>query len=96
VFTRPHGCEPVLMAEFGSFPEADRLMWGPQRDGRCFDDALWRHQLQVDRGEPDHQIGGYAYTVQNSIVYQAAGATLGHYNYEDATFAAEASWSMST
>jgi uncharacterized protein YwqG len=90
VLTWPHGCEPVLMAEFGSFAEADRLLWGQRLDGQYFVDALWRHQQQVDRGEPDHQIGGYAYAVQNSIVFQAAGAALGHHDYEDATFAAEA------
>jgi uncharacterized protein YwqG len=90
VLTWPHGCEPVLMAEFGSFAEAARLLWDQQRDGQYFHDALWRHQLRVDRGEPDHQIGGYAHSVQNSIVYQAAGAALGHFNYQEATFAAEA------
>jgi Domain of unknown function (DUF1963) len=90
VLTWPHGCEPVLTAQFGSLDEADRLLWNQQRDGQYFDDALWRHQQQVDRDEPDHQIGGYAYTVQNSIVHQAAGAALGHYDHEDATFAAEA------
>lgn len=90
VLTWPHGCEPVLMAEFGSFTEANRLLWHQRLDGQYFDEALSRHKRQVDQGEPDHQIGGYAHTVQNSIVYQAAGAALGHHNYEDATFAAEA------
>ncbi|WP_238005584.1 YwqG family protein [Dactylosporangium sp. AC04546] len=90
VLTWPHGCEPVLMAQFGSFAQADQVIWGQQRDGQSFQDALWRHQVVLDRGEPDHQIGGYACTVQNSIVYQAAGAALGHYNYQGAAFAAEA------
>lgn len=90
VLTWPRGCEPVLMAEFGTLEEAARLMWVQQRDGQYFEDALWRYRVRVDRGEPDHQIGGYADSVQNSIVYQAAGAALGHFDYQGPAFAVEA------
>jgi uncharacterized protein YwqG len=90
VLTWPSGAEPAFLAEFGNSVEAADLLWRRTHDGQSFSDALRQYDRRANWRGPDHQIGGYVSTSQNSVVYQAAGAAVGHYDYRDPSFTAEA------
>jgi uncharacterized protein YwqG len=88
--TWPSGAEPAFLEQFGDSVEAAELLWRHTHDGQSFRESLRRYDRRANWQGPDHQIGGYVSTPQNSVVYQAAGAAVGHYDHRDASFTAEA------